>query len=258
MVMRRKALAIASGFLAGGFLFLRFGWAKNGTLFGWEWYLGAALLEGIGVPGIFSEDQLSAAIGLGVAPTLIESVEIYLHPYMSFWPIVLPLIFLFTFPAPLMGYGISRLLKRSQLPWMVYLVPLTGALAIGALLPNIQNTQRQTLETKTVPGLVRQIYSAEMLYSAHRTDGAFACDGTLLPGAVGNLGWVQNGVLTNKKYLIIQHYTISLDCPNETTPRSFGVKAFLNDGHLPGASYSMDQTGKLVVEPPPQKGPNTH
>jgi hypothetical protein len=68
MMSHKKALAIASGLLVGGFLFLRFGWDNNMELSGWQWYQGAALLGGIGLAGVFPEAQLTAAVGLGMAP----------------------------------------------------------------------------------------------------------------------------------------------------------------------------------------------
>jgi len=192
MVSHMKALAIISGLLAGGFLFLRFGWDNNAGPSGWEWYQGAALLGGIGLAGIFPEARLSAAISLGIAPLLIETVQTFLHisrdpTCCNLWPIGLVIVFFFVVPAPLIGCGISRLLIVTRLPRTVYFVPLTIGLVIGALLPNIQNTERHRFETEKVPGLLKQIYEAEMIYSARQANGIFACDGTLLPGAAGKL-----------------------------------------------------------------------
>jgi hypothetical protein len=50
MVAYKKALAIASGLLAGGFLYQRFGLDNSVDFSGWQ---GAALLGGIGLAGIF-------------------------------------------------------------------------------------------------------------------------------------------------------------------------------------------------------------
>ena len=63
---------------------------------------------------------------------------------------------------------------RARLPRTFYFVPLTSALVIGALLPTIQNAQRQSLETETIPGLLRQIHDAERVYSARQPNGIFA------------------------------------------------------------------------------------
>jgi hypothetical protein len=249
-VSHKKDLAIASGLLAGGFLFLRFGWDNNAALAGWVWYQGAALLCGIGLAGIFPEAWLSAAIVLALAPTLTASVEVYLHIDPSdMWPIGLALILFFSFPTPFIGGCIGRLLSRTRLPRKAYFVALLSTLVIGALLPTIQNAQRQRLETKEVPGLIEQIYDAEMVYKSLQPDGNFACDGTLLPGTVGKLEWVHIGDSTTKKYLVIQNYTMSVDCPNEISPHSFAVRAFSHDAGVPAARYTMDETGKLVVEP---------
>jgi len=248
----KQALAIASGLLVGGFLFYRFGFVSNyGEVYGWEWYLGAVLLGAIGLAGVFPEARLSAAFGLAMAPAVIFCYEIfYLHAAESMWPIVLPILLFLSWPVPLIGSGISRLLTRSWLPATVYSVALTSALVIGALLPIINNAWRQRLETKTVPGLLKQIYDAEMIYSARQPDGNFTCDGTLLPGVAGNLGWTHSDERPKiNRYLRFQYYNIRLDCPNATNPRSFGITASSNNGYIHAPGLSMDETGKLVVVP---------
>ncbi len=249
MVAHKKALAIAGGLLAGGFLYQRLVSDNSVDFSGWELYQGAALLGGIGLAGIFPEARLSAAIGLGIAPTLIVSVQVYLHPYNSMWPIALPMVFLLGFPAPLIGGGISRLLTRTKVHRIVYIVALTGALVIGAFWPSIQNAKRQKFETETVPRLLKQIYDAEIVYRAHQPDGNFACDGSLLPGAAGTMGWDHGEGSMIKKYLRVQYYTIRLDCSNEINPRSFGITASSNEGSIHAPVLSMNETGKLVVEP---------
>ena len=45
-------------------------------------------------------------------------------------------------------------------------------------------------------------------------------------------------------------------CPNEGKPRGFRVTAISNDGYILAPHLSIDETGKLVVEPA-TKGPNT-
>jgi hypothetical protein len=189
MVSHRKALAIASGLLAGGFLFLRFGWDNNAGLSGWEWYQGATLLGGIGLAGMLPGARLNVAIGLCTAPVLVETVQTYLHvsrdpTCCGLWPIGLVLVFFFGLPAPLIGSGISRLLTQIRLP---------------------------------------------------------------STAATGKLGWSHLGGSTMNNYLFVQHYTIRLDCPNDM--RGFRVRAFSHDFHVPAAQFSMDETGKLVVEP---------
>jgi hypothetical protein len=59
---------------------------------------------------------------------------------------------------------------------------------IGALIPSIQSGPRQRIETATIPGLLKQIYDAEIVYRPRQPNGNFACDGTLLAGAAGKLG----------------------------------------------------------------------
>jgi hypothetical protein len=251
MLAYKKALAIAIGLLAGGFLYLRFDWKNNSAEFaGWEWYQGAALLGGIGLAGIFPEAWQVATIALAIAPTLIMGVVFYLHPAESMWPIALALIFFFSFPAPLIGSGISDLLKRTRLPRAVYFVALMSALAIGVVLPNIQNARRQRFEIETVPQLLKQIYDAEMIYRARQPGGSFACDGTLLPGAAGKLGWTHSDERPAiNKYLRVRYYEIRLDCPNEINPPSFEVTARSKFPRSPFNSSHINETGKLVIDP---------
>jgi hypothetical protein len=252
MAAHNKLLAIASGLLAGGFLFQRFGFEDTGALSGWKWYQGAVLLCGIGLAGIFPKAWQGATIGLAIAPTLIMSVVFYRHPGESMWPIVLPMIFLYSLPAPLIGSGISALLKRTRLPRAVYSLTLTFALVIGALLPNIQNAQRQRFQTEKVPGILKQIYDGEMIYSARQPDGNFACEGTLLPGAAGKMGWAHSDESpTVNNYLRVEYYNIRLDCPNAIKPHRFRVTAFSNDGNIHAPRLTMNETGELVVVPRP-------
>jgi len=252
-----KAVAFTCGLVVGAFLFQRFGFDTKRVLYGWEWYLGAVLLAGIGLAGIFTQARLTSAIGLGLGPTLVFCIEVVvLHPAESMWPIVLPMVFLFSLPAPIIGSGISQLLTRIRFHRAVYFVALTTALVIGALLPNIQKALHQRLETKTVPGILRQIYDAELIYRGRQPDGNFACDGTLLPGAVGKLGWTPGIDPKIKNTLVVQYYTISFDCGIKST--GFRVSALSNEGYIPAPPMWMDEGGKLVVVPIPPKWPNTH
>ena len=252
MVSRTKIMAIASGLAAGGFLYLRFGWDNNPALSGWGWYQGAALLAGIGLAGVFPEAWLSAAIGLVLAPVLVEAVQTGLHlsrdaSCCNLWPIGLVTVFFFGLPAPLIGSGIGLLAARIQIPRLAYFAPLACALAIGVFLPAVQNAQRQKLEAETIPALLRQIYDAET--SASQSGGNFTCDGARLPGAAGRLGWTRIGESSLKKYLIVQQFTIRLDCPSDIGSRSFQLRAFSHDANYHAASFSMDQSGMLIVQP---------
>jgi hypothetical protein len=125
---------------------------------------------------------------------------------------------------------------------------MASALLVGALLPNLQNMQRQRVETKTVPRLLKQIYDAEMAYSAGQPSADFACDGTLLPGAAGKLEWQHANNSTLRNYLSVKYYTIHLDCLNGY-PRSFRLTASSHEGYIPAPDLSIDSTGKLVVGP---------
>jgi hypothetical protein len=133
----KRLLATASGLFVGGFLFHQFG-HNHGLLYGWQWYQAAVVLAAMGLAGMFPEAWLSAAIALGIAPSLIFCYEIvYLHPAESMWPVVLPLVLLLSFPAPLIGGGITRLLTQRRLPLEAYFVVLAAALNHRSLLAGI-------------------------------------------------------------------------------------------------------------------------
>jgi hypothetical protein len=114
----------------------------------------------------------------------------------------------------------------------------------------LQNLWLQRIETVTVPTLLKQIYQAEMTYSKGRPQGDFTCDGALLPGSAGKLGW-RRGDSSTTTYLNIDFYTISLDCPDESNPRSFRLTADSNEGYIPAPELSMDMNGQLIVKPAP-------
>jgi hypothetical protein len=55
----------------------------------------------------------------------------------SMWPVVLPMVFLLSFPAPIIGSTIAGLLIRTRFSRTPFLIELTCALVIGLLLPNL-------------------------------------------------------------------------------------------------------------------------
>jgi MFS family permease len=134
----KQLLGLLAGLVVGGFLFRRFGYGKdNDLLHGWQWYQGTVLLAGIALAGLIPEASLIATIALAIAPSLVFCYEVvYLHPAESMWPVVLPMLFLFSFPAPIIGSTIARLLVGTRFPRTVSLIALTSALVIGFLLPN--------------------------------------------------------------------------------------------------------------------------
>ncbi len=252
MVPRVKLLsAIASGLISGAFLYHRFWQDNNPDLHGWPWYEAAVLLAAIGFAGIFStRSQIAAvAVGLALAPTVVFCYEVvYLHPAESMWPVVLPLVFFASLPAPIIGSGFSGLFGRIRTLQPVYFIALASALIIGVSLPGLTNPRSETFESEAVPGLLKQIYEAEVSYRAHQPHNTFACDGTLLTGPAGKLGWVASGP-TLKKFLVIKYYNVSLDCPSETIPRSFRVSAYSRNGRILAPRLSIDETGHLLVQP---------
>jgi hypothetical protein len=244
--LKKRLLATAAGLIAGGILFHRFGFDRNGEIYGWQCYQGAVLLAAMGLAGLLPESSQIAAIALGIAPSLVFCYEIvYLHPVESMWPIVLPFLFLSSLPIPIIGSELGRFLARTRVPRTAYLFALAGALIVGALLPGLQNLQLQRIETKTAE-LLKQIHQAEMTYSAHQPERTFVCNGTLLPGPAGKLAW-RRGELGD--YLVVDFYTIGIDCPNNTNPPHFRLTAKSNDGSIRAPDLSMDETGKLVVAP---------
>ena len=171
-MLNNRLLAFISGLIAGGFLFLQFGWDNSDAPSGWKWYQAAALLGGIGFAGVFrAEARLAAALGMGIGPLLVVCVQLAVHmardpTCCNLWPIGLVMVLFFSLPAPLIGSGISRLLMRTRLPRAVYFIPLTGCLVIGALLPNIQRAQFQRLGTETVPGPLKQTQARNVGHAA--------------------------------------------------------------------------------------------
>jgi hypothetical protein len=136
----KQLLGLVAGLVVGAFLFRRFGYGKeNDLLRGWQWYQGTVLLAGIALAGLIPEASLIATIALAIAPSLVFCYEVvYLHPAESMWPVMLPMLFLFSFPAPIIGSTIARLLLRTRFPRALALLALTSALVVGFLLPNLR------------------------------------------------------------------------------------------------------------------------
>ena len=132
-----RLLALLAGLLVGGFLFHRFGFDHdNALLHGWQWYQGAVLLAAFALAALIPEASLITTLALAIAPTLLFCYEIvYLHPAESMWPVVLPMVFLFSFPAPIIGSTIATLLKRTRFPRALSSIALASALILGFLLP---------------------------------------------------------------------------------------------------------------------------
>jgi hypothetical protein len=243
--VNRRGLAIAVGLLAGGFLYVQFGFGTRDNFSDWQWYQAAAFLTGAGLAGIFPEVWLSATIALVTAPTLAAAAQTCFQlvkdpTCCNLWPIGLAMVFFFGLPASLLGVGIGNRLARERLPRLVHAATLAGGVLLAALLPHIRYTEQLRLESKTIPGILHEIHDAEMAYSASQPDGSFTCDGTQLPGVAGRLGWKRSSNSTRlRTSFSVQRYFIFLDCSNDVSPRGFLARA------TPG--FSIDQTGKLVA-----------
>jgi hypothetical protein len=121
-----RVLAIASGVVVGGFLYLRFGFDLSGRASDWQWYQGAALLGAMGLAGVFPGSWLGVAFAVGMVPLLVEVVRTVLNMFRDptccdSWPFGLAIVFAVGILPPLIGSGISRLLMRTRLPWRIYL-----------------------------------------------------------------------------------------------------------------------------------------
>jgi hypothetical protein len=68
------------------------------------------------------------------------------------------------------------------------------------------------------------------------------------------LGW-HNGNSSINKFLVVDFYTIRLDCPDEINPRTFRLIADSNEGYIPAPRLSMDMNGQLIVRPASLKEP---
>lgn len=243
--MSRRGFAIAISLLAGGFLYVQFGFGTRDDFSDWQWYQAAAFLMGAGLAGIFPEAWLSAAIALATAPTLAAAAQTGFQlvkdpTCCNLWPIGLAMVFFFGLPASLIGIGIGRRLARERPPRLVHAATLASGVVLAALLPHIRYAEQLRLESKTIPGILHEIHDAEMAYGASQPDGSFTCDGTQLPGAAGRLGWKRSSNSPRlKTSFLVQRYFIYLDCSAGVGPRGFVARA------EPG--FSIDQTGKLVV-----------
>ncbi|HUS06018.1 MAG TPA: hypothetical protein VMZ52_06980 [Bryobacteraceae bacterium] len=248
-VSSTKLLAIAGGLAVGVFLFFLYYPLQGSSFWGLQWYQSALLLAGIGVAGAFAAAWPWAVFGLSTAGFVGAGVQTYLDiskdpRCCNIWPIGLVLWLILGFPAPWLGGAIVRGLRGARIPRFLYVAVLTGALVIGASLPRIQKAEYDRLETQSIPSLLKRIYAAEMAYRATRPDTTFACDGTQLP-EVGKAGWSHTTGQTINNLLIVQDYSVSLDCPNYTSPHSFRVTAFSRTQR--GPTFSIDETGQLVV-----------
>ncbi len=249
-----KALALGSALVVGGFLFFRFGFETN-MAFGstWGWYQGAALLAGIGLAGIFRAQWPFVAVGLWAGPFVYETAATAQHiardsTCCNLWPIVLVAVLMFCLPAPFIGAGIGvSLMRRNWLPRVGSAGAIVTALAIGGLLPHFVEAVLHRLERQTVPQLLAQIHDAEMAYSASQPDGAFACEGKLLPGPAGKLHWYPARPPSATTFFMIGVYSVSLECLNHAEPHGFRLRAGPSYPSTRLDRFTMDQSGVLDV-----------
>lgn len=217
----------------------------NDNLWGVGWYEAALLLIGLGFGGLFPAAWLNATLSTALAPCLVVGVqtcvEIFRDPTCcNLWPIGLVMWLFLGLPAPLVGGALGHLINRTWAPRLLYLISLVGGLGLGASLPLIRQNEYRRLETEEIPAILRRLYEAETSYSVKRADKGFACDGWQLPEA-GKLGWKYRA-----DFMVVQDYTIRLDCPDEASPHSFRITAFSRELTRTRPSYLIDQTGRLV------------
>jgi len=251
LTSRAKVLAVASGFAVGGFLFFRYSQLASDDFWGLRWYEAALFLGGIGLagafPAVWRRTMLSMALAAFLGAFVQTGLDIRRDPTCcNLWPIGLVIWLVLGFPAPLIGGVIGHWLSRTRIPQFLYLTLLAGGLVMGASLPRIQQAEERRLEGETIPTLVKRIYGAEISYSASRADKTFACDGNQL-GDVGKLRWQPAFDTRKGSWAVVEHYAISIDCPNSPSPHSFRVKAFSRRRTRTGPIFSIDETGEFAV-----------
>jgi len=253
---RVKMLAMASGFVAGGFLFLRcyqeespFFRFSNSLLWDWQWYEVALLLSAIGLVGVFPSAWLRVTVSLGLGVYFSAILEGLLEPgyhghflVLPPWLVALVWGFPMSFLAPLAGGAIGRRLSRTRIPRSLYFALLAIGLGLGGSLPAMDRAQRRRLETQELPALLKRIYEAEMAYSAARSDKHFTCDPTQLP-AVAALNWRGE----RRFAMASRRYFVQLDC-SYVGPYGFRVAA-ASYSSSPHFSISIDETGELLAGP---------
>ncbi len=161
---RVKMLAMASGFVAGGFLFLRcyqeespFFRFSNSLLWDWQWYEVALLLSAIGLVGVFPSAWLRVTVSLGLGVYFSAILEGLLEPgyhghflVLPPWLVALVWGFPMSFLAPLAGGAIGRRLSRTRIPRSLYFALLAIGLGLGGSLPAIDRAQRRRLERQAL------------------------------------------------------------------------------------------------------------
>lgn len=247
-----RVLFASGAFVAGVFLFLRFYWEGQGSILtSWGWYQLAAFLGGMGLSGAIPGAWLGIVASFGLAPFAVAIVQTALDiakdpTCCNLWPIGLVMVLFFGLPAPLLGGVIGRLLRRIPRTRPIYFGMLVISLLIAAVLPEIQEMHRSHLETVLMPGLLQRIYRAEIGYKAQRSDGLFACEGRDLPD-VGGFGWVKIGSDPTRRFLIVEYYTVKLECPASGGPETFQIIAFPHDSSHPRSpKFRIDAAGTLT------------
>ena len=217
---RTNWLPFSIGLAVGGLLMLLYGWENRTNFLGWEWYQVSALLAGFGLTGLFPLATGSVTQGLVLGPVLLESVRTALDmardsSCCNLWPIGLVLVFLFALPGPVLGRVIRRLLRPAQFPRGVFVAALIAGFLFGATAPGLERLRNHSIETEQVPQLLKQIHAAEMAYQSRQSNGSFACDGKLLPGAAGKLGWTHTAGTKLYNLLFVRYY---MWCSNARIP----------------------------------------
>ncbi len=269
-VLAIRVLAIISGFVVGGFLFFQYSRLLTTNMWGLGWYEGALFLAGLGLAGSFRGAFLSVALSTAGAGFLYASIQTYgeisSNPYCcNLWPIALMVWLFVGFPAPLIGGAIGYGLSCTRAPRLLFLLPVAAALGIGACLPLIRQADYRRLEIEEISTMLKRMSAAEISFSAGRADRAFTCDGGQLqdlwqPRTVRILRWNPD-TFTNSSnssvayFTFVEPYTVRLECPNEASPHHFRIMAFSRRLKQPGPTFSIDETGKLVISNGPAGQP---
>jgi hypothetical protein len=176
-----------------------------------------------------------------------------------------------TVPAPLIGGVMSFLLSRKPIPRSIYVGIVASTLVVGAVAPPTvrghELDAQHRSEVEQIGALLKGIHQAEISYRAGRSDRAFTCDGSELPGmsdlgygwrSMGSYRKIENNPLQNfaesvgarwvktNNYLLLRNGTqILLACSDQVRPRGF--RAYGIPSFLPAPKFSIGENGELTV-----------
>ena len=151
--MLTKLGAIASGLVAGGFLFFQYSRLLSHNFWELTWYEAALLFIGLGLAGLFPRAWLSAVLSTAVAAFLGVGFQIYSDlsrnpKCCNLWPLAFVMWLFLGIPAPLFGGVVGYLMSARRVSRLFFLSLLAVGLGIGLGLPLIQQNEYRHIESK--------------------------------------------------------------------------------------------------------------